>query len=54
MASAGRSYAAYSAIYLASSLVWMRTVEKIQTDRWDLVAGVICLLGAGVIMLAPR
>lgn len=54
MTSAGRTYAAYSAIYLASSLVWMRAVEKIQPDRWDLIGGAICLFGAGVIMFAPR
>jgi small multidrug resistance family-3 protein len=52
--SAARSYAAYSAIYLAASLVWMRTVEQISPDRWDLLGAGVCLLGAGIIMFAPR
>jgi small multidrug resistance family-3 protein len=52
--SASRSYAAYSAIYLAASLVWMRTVEHLSPDRWDLLGAGICLIGASVIMLAPR
>ncbi len=45
--SAARSYAAYSAIYLAASLVWMRIVERITPDRWDLI-------GASIIIFAPR
>lgn len=52
--SPARSYAAYSAIYLASSLVWMRTVEGISPDRWDLTGAAVCLLGAGIILFAPR
>jgi small multidrug resistance family-3 protein len=53
-ASAGRVYAAYSAIYLLASLVWMRGVEGISPDRWDLIGSGVCLVGAGIIMLAPR
>ena len=52
--SASRSYAAYSAIYLAASLIAMRVLERTTPDRWDVTGGVICLLGASVIMFAPR
>jgi len=51
---ASRSYAAYSSVYLAASLMWMRTVEKITPDRWGLTGAAICLVGAGVIRYAPR
>lgn len=52
--SAGRVYAAYSAIYLAAALVWMKAIEGATPDRWDLIGGGICLLGAAVIMLPAR
>ena len=51
---AGRAYAAYGGIYIASSLVWLRLVEGVRPDRWDLVGAALCLLGAAVIIGAPR
>ncbi len=51
---AGRAYAAYGGIYIVSSLVWMWVVEKSPPDRWDVAGAAICLVGAGVILLAPR
>ncbi len=51
---AGRVYAAYAAIYLLASLFWMRAVEGVAPDRWDLTGAAICLIGAGVIILTPR
>lgn len=51
---AGRAFAAYGGIYIAASLVWMTVVEKTAPDRWDLLGAGICILGAAVIMFAPR
>jgi small multidrug resistance family-3 protein len=51
---AGRIYAAYGGVYIAASLVWLRCVEGLIPDRWDIAGSCICLLGAAVIMLAPR
>ncbi|VAW87149.1 Protein of unknown function UPF0060 [hydrothermal vent metagenome] len=51
---AGRAYAAYGGVYIASSLLWLWTVEGIRPDRWDLTGAAICLLGATVILLGPR
>ncbi len=53
-ASASRAYAAHSAIYLAFSLVWMRSVEHLSPDRWDLIGASVCLIGAGIIIFTPR
>lgn len=53
-AQAGRVYAAYAAVYLLGALVWMRAVEGAAPDRWDMIGSGICLLGAGVIIFAPR
>ncbi len=51
---AGRSYAAYGGVYIAASLVWLWLAEGQRPDRWDLIGGAICLLGAAVIVLGPR
>jgi small multidrug resistance family-3 protein len=51
---AGRAYAAYGGIYIVSSLVWLRGVEGITPDRWDLIGSGICVAGALLILLGPR
>ena len=51
---AGRAYAAYGGIYIAASLVWMWLVEGRRPDIWDLVGAGLCLMGAAVILPAPR
>jgi small multidrug resistance family-3 protein len=51
---AGRSYAAYGGVYIASALVWQWLVEGARPDRWDLTGAAICLLGAAVVLFAPR
>jgi small multidrug resistance family-3 protein len=51
---AGRAYAAYGGVYIAASLLWLWIVEGQGPDRWDLGGAVLCLIGAGVILLAPR
>jgi small multidrug resistance family-3 protein len=51
---AGRAFAAYGGVYIAASLLWLWIVEGAQPDRWDLIGGAICLIGAGIILLGPR
>ncbi|MGQ3040302.1 MAG: YnfA family protein [Brevundimonas sp.] len=51
---AGRAFAAYGGVYICVSLIWMAVVEKSPPDRWDLIGGAVCLIGAGVILFAPR
>lgn len=51
---AGRAYAAYGGIYITASVFWLWAVERVAPDRWDLTGMAICLLGAGVILFAPR
>lgn len=52
--SAGRAYAIYGGIYIAASLVWLWLVEGRRPDSWDLLGAAICLVGAAVILWAPR
>ncbi|GGF08667.1 UPF0060 membrane protein [Aliidongia dinghuensis] len=51
---AGRAYAAYGGVYVATSLLWLLAVERVRPDRWDLMGAALCLIGAGVILFAPR
>ena len=51
---AGRAYAAYGGVYIASSLVWLWMYEGVRPDRWDLVGAMVCVLGAGLILFGPR
>lgn len=51
---AGRAFAAYGGIYIAASLAWLWSVEGVRPDRFDLIGAAVCLLGASIILLAPR
>lgn len=51
---AGRTYAAYGGVYIIASLSWLWIIEGTRPDRWDVIGGAICLVGAAVILLGPR
>ncbi|ACI92560.1 membrane protein [Afipia carboxidovorans OM5] len=51
---AGRAYAAYGGIYIASALVWGWAMEGHRPDRWDVAGATICLIGMAVILFGPR
>ncbi|ABG60567.1 YnfA family protein [Cytophaga hutchinsonii] len=53
-ATAGRAYAVYGGIYIVCSLAWMYGIEKFSPDIWDYIGVGICLIGASVILFAPR
>jgi len=52
---AGRAYAAYGGIYIASSLVWLWIAEQQRPTVSDLVGAGLAIAGAVVIMsFAPK
>ena len=51
---AGRAYAAYGGIYVVAAILWLWGFEGHRPDRWDVIGGLICLLGSGLIIFAPR
>lgn len=51
---AGRAYAAYGGVYIASSLFWLWLAEGRIPDRWDLLGGTFALLGTLIILFGPR
>jgi small multidrug resistance family-3 protein len=51
---AGRAYAAYGGVYIVASILWLWAIEGARPDRWDLIGGAICLIGAAIILFGPR
>jgi small multidrug resistance family-3 protein len=51
---AGRAYATYGGIYICSSLLWLWRVEGVRPDLWDVTGACLSLIGAGIILFAPR
>ena len=50
----GRVYATYGAVYIATALIWLWTVDGV-TPAWTDVVGVgLALCGAGVIALGQK
>lgn len=46
----GRVWAAYGGIFIVMSMLWGWQVDKIAPDKFDLIGGLIALLGVLVIM----
>lgn len=53
-ASFGRVLAAYGGVFVAGSLLWGVLADGFRPDRYDVVGASVCLLGAGIIVTAPR
>jgi small multidrug resistance family-3 protein len=50
----GRVYAAYGGVFVVLSILWGWWVDGSVPDRFDLIGGLIALVGVGVIMYWPR
>lgn len=50
----GRVYAAYGGWFVVLSILWGWGIDNTRPDVYDLVGGLICLIGVAVIMYAPR
>src|SRR3970282_2859577 len=51
---AGRVYAAYGGVYVATAIVWLWAIDGLRPTVWDLVGATVAILGMGIIMFAPR
>lgn len=51
---AGRAYAAYGGVYIASSLVWLAVVERTAPRAADAAGALLCIAGAAVILYGSR
>ncbi|MBS2968507.1 YnfA family protein [Metabacillus sp. KIGAM252] len=50
----GRVYAAYGGLFIVLALLWGWGVDGKAPDFYDTLGAVICLMGAGIILWAPR
>ena len=50
----GRVLAAYGGVFIAGSLAWAMVADGFRPDRWDLAGSLICLVGAALLIYAPR
>ena len=52
--SAGRTYAAYGAVYVTSAIFWMWWVEGQTPTRWDVLGAAVCITGMAIIVAGAR
>jgi small multidrug resistance family-3 protein len=50
----GRVYAAYGGVFVILSLLWGWQIDRKTPDTYDLIGGLICLVGVAMIMYWPR
>jgi small multidrug resistance family-3 protein len=50
----GRVYAAYGGVFIVLSLLWGWNMDDVSPDTYDVIGGLIALLGVCVIMYWPR
>lgn len=50
----GRVYAAYGGVFIVLSVLWGWGIDKKTPDIYDWLGAGICLIGASVILFAPR
>ena len=50
----GRVYAAYGGVFVVLSIFWGWLIDKQRPDLYDMIGGIICLIGVVVIMYWPR
>lgn len=53
-ASFGRVYAAYGGIFIVLSILWGWGIDKVSPDKFDIIGGLISLIGVLIIMYWPR
>jgi small multidrug resistance family-3 protein len=50
----GRVYAAYGGEFIVLSMLWGWKIDNVLPDKFDIIGGVIALVGVLVIMYSPR
>ena len=49
-----RIYAAYGGVFIAMAILWGWIFEGIAPDQFDIIGGIIALVGVGIIFYWPR
>ena len=53
-AASGRIYAAYGGIYIFTALMWLKYIDQVSLSRWDIMGGLVVMIGAAMIILQPQ
>lgn len=53
-AASGRIYAAYGGIYVVTALIWLRYVDQVSLTRWDMLGGMVVVVGVAIVILQPQ
>ncbi len=51
---AGRVYAAYGGVYIATALLWLWLIDGVRPDRWDVMGVALSIAGMAVIYFRPH
>ena len=51
---AGRVYAAYGGVYVATAVAWLWLIDGVRPSAWDIAGSLIAVSGMMIIMFAPR
>ncbi len=49
-----RIYAAYGGIFVVMAIIWGLMVDKKRPDRYEIIGGIVVLLGTSIIFYFPR
>lgn len=50
----GRVYATYGGIFVVLAIIWGLIIDKKRPDRYEIIGGIVVLIGAIVIFYVPR
>jgi small multidrug resistance family-3 protein len=51
---AGRVYAAYGGVYVATAVAWLWVIDGVRPSAWDALGSLVAIAGMAIIMFAPR
>jgi len=51
---AGRTYAAYGGVYVATAIAWLWLIDGVRPTAWDVAGSAVAISGMALIAFAPR
>ena len=51
---AGRVYAGYGGVYVATAVAWLWVGDGVRPSAWDAIGSLVAISGMAIIMFAPR
>jgi small multidrug resistance family-3 protein len=51
---AGRVYAAYGGVYVATAILWLWLIDGVRPTAWDIAGSLVAVSGMAIIVLAAR